>query len=481
VVNVSWHPNRATCAVSVGRSVYLVDGATGAVLRVARTPLATLALAYAPAKLGARLCALLRDGSLHAVDFEDETRTASDAARSGMNRGGGGGGGAPVRRLHPPTVNVKKRGLAPADRRGLICFGGDAATPWAVFALAGDVTLRAARVNGGDAGDDAPGSPASSSSAPSSPTFSSKSGSSSSHTHHSGGGSSFGSLFGKKRTKHPPLLKIKGEHKKPLACLCSASEPEAVADEDASLIYAGYADGALFCYDLKTQTCVGSASLPRAVVTRKKGGTYASTDDATDPLGISNTATEKGKSRGDEGKSGANVSQNDPSVDPTKSGSSSGSRRTVDAVAAKEKKKTVRSKTPPPCTAMSVVARRGDVVVVVADVAGRLTSWSARPKPQTPSLVDANVTSISSDANAQNAHDQTSFSSFGTSQTAHTKLKTKPKQTKPKRVKPGPGGAPCFRAPKRRPSVKVRRAGVFVERVTRRSEVSQRSSASGAS
>ena len=95
MVNVSWHPNRATCAVSVGRSVYLVDGATGAVLRVARTPLATLALAYAPAKLGARLCALLRDGSLHAVDFEDETRTAADAARSGMNRGGGGGGGAP--------------------------------------------------------------------------------------------------------------------------------------------------------------------------------------------------------------------------------------------------------------------------------------------------------------------------------------------------------------------------------------------------
>ena len=28
MVNVSWHPNRATCAVSVGRSVYLVDGAT---------------------------------------------------------------------------------------------------------------------------------------------------------------------------------------------------------------------------------------------------------------------------------------------------------------------------------------------------------------------------------------------------------------------------------------------------------------------
>ena len=36
VVNASWHPNRATCAVSVGRSVYLLDGATGAVLARAR-------------------------------------------------------------------------------------------------------------------------------------------------------------------------------------------------------------------------------------------------------------------------------------------------------------------------------------------------------------------------------------------------------------------------------------------------------------
>ena len=104
MVNASWHPNRATCAVSVGRSVYLVDGATGAVLHVARTPLATLALAYAPAKLGARLCALLRDGSLHAVDFEDQTRVAADARRASR----GGVGGVPVRRLHPPTVNVKK-------------------------------------------------------------------------------------------------------------------------------------------------------------------------------------------------------------------------------------------------------------------------------------------------------------------------------------------------------------------------------------
>ena len=82
MVNASWHPNRATCAVSVGRSVYLLDGATGAVLHSARTPIATLALAHAPANLGARLCALLRDGSLHAVDFEDATRAAADAARA---------------------------------------------------------------------------------------------------------------------------------------------------------------------------------------------------------------------------------------------------------------------------------------------------------------------------------------------------------------------------------------------------------------
>ena len=85
-MNASWHPNRATCAVSVGRSVYLLDGATGAVLHSARTPIATLALAHAPASLGARLCALLRDGSLHAVDFEDATRAAADAARRRARR-----------------------------------------------------------------------------------------------------------------------------------------------------------------------------------------------------------------------------------------------------------------------------------------------------------------------------------------------------------------------------------------------------------
>lgn len=371
MVNASWHPNRATCAVSVGRSVYLLDGATGAVLHSARTPLATLALAHAPARLGARLCALMRDGSLHAVDFEDATRAAADAARAGGARGGAGCGGAPVRRLHPPTVNVKKRGLASADRRGLICFGGDAATPWAVFALAGDVVLRAARVDftreTSEASD--PGSPdsAGAGSAPSSPAFSalsSRSGSSAHTSSHTSGGSlvsSFGSsFFGKKNAKRPALLKMKGEHNKPLACVCGGG-----ADGDTlGLVYAGYADGSVFCYDLRTQTCVGSASLPRAVVTQKKGGSYASTDDAADPLGIA-AEKEANASRDEEGPD-ANLNASLPGKAPNRTSN---------------RKKPLRSKAPPPCTAMALVARGGDAVLVVADAAGRLTSWSARPKP----------------------------------------------------------------------------------------------------
>jgi hypothetical protein len=40
-----------------------------------------------------------------------------------------------VTRLHPPTVNVKKRGLAPSNRRGLIAFSGSPMVPWVVFAV----------------------------------------------------------------------------------------------------------------------------------------------------------------------------------------------------------------------------------------------------------------------------------------------------------------------------------------------------------
>ena len=434
MVNASWHPNRATCAVSVGRSVYLVDGATGAVLHVARTPLATLALAYAPAKLGARLCALLRDGSLHAVDFEDQTRVAADARRASR----GGVGGVPVRRLHPPTVNVKKRGLAAADRRGLICFGGDAETPWAVFALAGDVALRAARVLGGgdpgEAGD--PGSPASASSAPSSPSvLSSRSGSSSSR-----GASSFGSaLFGTKKAKLAPLLKIKGEHKKPLACVCGGGE--------ANVVYAGYADGAVFCYDLKTQTCVGSASLPRAVVTRKKGGAYASTDDAADPLGI---AAEKDR---DVPGSRANAEEllssgngrlpGDGTVSTTAAATTTNDVSRVTKSEGKSRQKPVRSKAPPPCTAMAFVARdEHDAVLVVADVAGRLTSWSARPKPPEPAEPGSRVSGFGNRGST----------GFGSSDARGLSGNAPPNDIGPPSAKPlkmkkrktGPGGAPAL-------------------------------------
>ena len=433
MVNASWHPNRATCAVSVGRSVYLLDGATGAVLHSARTPIATLALAHAPANLGARLCALLRDGSLHAVDFEDATRAAADAARAGARAaGGGGGGGAPVRRLHPPTVNVKKRGLAPSDRRGLICFGGDAATPWAVFALAGDVVLRAARLDvsreTGDGSD--PGSPdsAGAGSAPVSPAFSALSSRSGSGTHtsgHTSGGSfvsSFGSsFFGKKNAKRPALLKMKGEHNKPLACVCGGGADGV----DVGLVYAGYADGAVFCYDLRTQTCVGSASLPRAVVTQKKGGSYASTDDAADPLGI---AAEK------EANASRDASPRDDGPDANPNASLPGKAPNRSS----NRKKPVRSKVPPPCTAMALVARGGDAVLVVADAAGRLTSWSARPKP--PEFYPEPERKTTASATASGA--------FGGDALSERPVSERPtegqKPLKMKKRKLGPGGAPAL-------------------------------------
>ena len=137
MVNVSWHPSRARCAVSVGRRVFLVDGVTGATLSCVRLPLAHVALAHAPLALGAALVVLLRDGSVHAADL--------DASRPSL------------RRLHGPTVNVKKRGLAPRDRRGHLAFSGAPSHPWVVFALPGDATLRAASLRGPAAGLDALG------------------------------------------------------------------------------------------------------------------------------------------------------------------------------------------------------------------------------------------------------------------------------------------------------------------------------------
>jgi hypothetical protein len=84
VVCVAWHPTRASCAASVGRRVFLIDGVSSAVLTSLRLPHASLALAYSPAVLGARLVVLLCDGSLHDVDVESTSHGT-------------------LRALHPPT------------------------------------------------------------------------------------------------------------------------------------------------------------------------------------------------------------------------------------------------------------------------------------------------------------------------------------------------------------------------------------------
>ena len=330
-------------------------------------------------------------------------------------------------------MNVKKRGLAPSDRRGLICFGGDAATPWAVFALAGDVVLRAARLDvsreTGDASD--PGSPdsAGAGSAPVSPAFSalsSRSGSSGHTSGHTSGGSfvsSFGSsFFGKKNAKRPALLKMKGEHNKPLTCVCGGGADGV----DVGLVYAGYADGAVFCYDLRTQTCVGSASLPRAVVTQKKGGSYASTDDAADPLGI---AAEK------EANASRDSSPRDDGPDANPNASLPGKAPNRSS----NRKKPVRSKVPPPCTAMALVARGGDAVLVVADAAGRLTSWSARPKP--PEFYPEPERKTTASATTSGAFGGDALSERPTVSERPTEGQ---RPLKMKKRKLGPGGAPAL-------------------------------------
>ena len=141
-MNVAWHPTRALCAASIDRRVFIIDGVSGAQLASIRLPTFALALAYSPTSLGARLVVSLCDGSLHDVDADNTSN-------------------AVLRALHPPTVNVKKRGgsgsggggggvgggvggLHPPNRRGLLAFSGSPSTPWVVFAAAGDTTLRAA-------------------------------------------------------------------------------------------------------------------------------------------------------------------------------------------------------------------------------------------------------------------------------------------------------------------------------------------------
>ena len=302
-----------------------------------------------------------------------------------------------------------------------------------MFALAGDVVLRAARLDvsreTGDASD--PGSPdsAGAGSAPVSPAFSalsSRSGSSGHTSGHTSGGSfvsSFGSsFFGKKNAKRPALLKMKGEHNKPLACVCGGGADGV----DVGLVYAGYVDGAVFCYDLRTQTCVGSASLPRAVVTQKKGGSYASTDDAADPLGI---AAEK------EANASRDSSPRDDGPDANPNASLPGKAPNRSS----NRKKPVRSKVPPPCTAMALVARGGDAVLVVADAAGRLTSWSARPKP--PEFYPEPERKTTASATTSGAFGGDALSERPTVSERPTEGQ---RPLKMKKRKLGPGGAPAL-------------------------------------
>ena len=144
------------------------------------------------------------------------TAPAADAARAARAPPAAAAAAARPFGVCTPHRERQEARSGPSDRRGLICFGGDAATPWAVFALAGDVVLRAARLDvsreTGDGSD--PGSPdsAGAGSAPVSPAFSALSSRSGSGTHtsgHTSGGSfvsSFGSsFFGKKNAKRPAL------------------------------------------------------------------------------------------------------------------------------------------------------------------------------------------------------------------------------------------------------------------------------------
>ena len=118
-MNFAWHPTRALCAASIDPRMFIVDGVSGAQLASIRLPTFALALAYSPTSLGARLVVSLCDGSLHDVDADNTSN-------------------AVLRALHPPTVNVKKRGGSgggdggggPPNRRGLLAFSGSPSTPW---------------------------------------------------------------------------------------------------------------------------------------------------------------------------------------------------------------------------------------------------------------------------------------------------------------------------------------------------------------
>ena len=175
---LSWHPTSALLAASCNKRVFLLDGATGAVTDVLRLPAPATALAHAPARLNGVLVVMLHDGSVHAVDRVD--------------------GAAPpaLRRLHHATLmNAPPLGGSADQRRGHLAFSERAAAPWVVFAAAGDKTLRAAPLRAGNPGY--------------------------------GGGD---------------LLRLKNEHKRPIACLAGLPSQ--------GVVVAGYVDGQVRAYDV---------------------------------------------------------------------------------------------------------------------------------------------------------------------------------------------------------------------------------------
>ena len=248
-VCASWHPVRALCAVSVGRRAYLLDGVTGAILAAHRLPHPVLALAHAPAALGARLVAILADASAHVLHLEGVSRPRAGRVAAGTN--------------DPASAPTN-------DRRAHVAFSGDERIPLVVFALPGDATLRAASLRGGGGGDgfsggisedsgfsggdlgsldgDGLGSFSDGQSSSTSPRGSS-SGAGTSLSERMGFRSS-GSSKTAAREKQQ-LLRVKGEHKKGPVAFVEGHPSRAI-------VFVGYEDGAIRAYDLRSKTCVGA-------------------------------------------------------------------------------------------------------------------------------------------------------------------------------------------------------------------------------
>ena len=134
MVNVSWHPSRARCAVSVGRRIFLVDGVTGATLSCVRLPIAHVALAHRPrARRRAR---------------------GAPPRRQPPRRGPRRLPPVPPTPPRPHRQRQEARPRAPRPTRPSRLQRRPVA-PWVVFALPGDATLRAASLRGPAAGLDA--------------------------------------------------------------------------------------------------------------------------------------------------------------------------------------------------------------------------------------------------------------------------------------------------------------------------------------